>query len=222
MTRNLIDAELRLRCGIFFARICAEVFDMYRRIFICAILLIGLCLLGCGGSKDDSPIQATLQGGTTKLTLPLPFDVKNPPTDEKGTLPPEAQNVISKAERYQAGDNGLFLTASYSTFPNGFFERLSEEEIYDALNGELQINLNQMESNGQFSNLQLTQNQTKIDGNPALIVTATYIFKKQNYKSTLVYTLHGQDFWRLVFDYLESDAKAVNAADKAVAGIKIQ
>ena len=205
---------------------------LYRRILLGVMIVVGLFLVGCGGGsdeektpavKEDSAPQVSLHGTKTTLTLPLPFEFKNPPLDERGTLPPEVQGIILKAERYQAGDNGVFLNVSYSTFSDQVrFDNLSEPEIYNALNEELKLNVTELENNQQFSNLQITPTQTKVDGNPALIAMATYGYQGKDYQSTLVYTLHGQDFWRLIFDYQATDAQAVSTVDNAVKGIKIR
>lgn len=199
---------------------------IYRRILICAIMLVGILLVGCGsedgGDNDGSLTEMSLRGGKTSLTMPLPFTVKNAPKDESESIPPELKEIILKSERYQAGEKGIYLNATYSIFKEGLFASLSEEDLYAMLNEELTSNVEILKNDGKFSNLQVTSNKTQIDGNPALIATATYTYEGKDAKSIMIYTLHGDDFWRLIFDYMASDAKADSIVNNAVQNIKIK
>ena len=203
----------------------------YKQFFTCVAMFVMLCcIVGCKSEdvpkkpakSNPSMIPATLTGGKTKLLIDLPFEVKNPPVDEVGGIPSELEGIMLKAQRYQAGNAKIFMNASFSTFKEGLFDNLSEQEIYDALNEELQDNINTLNNNGQFSNLQISQSRTKIDNNFAIIALATYNYQNKNCKSTMVYTLHGQDFWRLIFDYMEADKESGRMVDRSVKSIKFK
>lgn len=194
-----------------------------RRILICAIVIVGIFLIGCGGgSNESSPSEVSLRGGNTTLIMPLPFAVKNPPLDESGDIPEELKGIILKSERYQAGDNGIYLNATYSTFQEGLFQSLSEDELYEALQEEHKNVMSTLNGNEKFSNIQVSSNKNQVDGNPAIIATATYRYDGNDAKSIMVYTLHGDVFWRLIFDFRASDTKAADTVDNAVKNIKLQ
>lgn len=167
--------------------------------------------------------SVSLRGEETTLLIDLPFEVTSPPRDEVGGIPPELDGIILKAQRYRVGNDKIFLNASFSLFNPDVILNLSEEKLYEALNGELNLNVNQLKSNNKFTELQAEHQQTKIDGNPAVVAMITYIVEgNKKYKSTLVYTFKGNEMWRLIFDYPQDDAASASTVDSSVKSIKFK
>ena len=210
-----------------------------RKIFACMAILICLLLtVGCGSDKTaDKPAKpaeqkvdakkslttVTLNGDKTKLIMELPFDIPNTPKDESSSLTPELKQIILKAISYRAGTSSFVASVSCSTFNDEIISQITETDLYEALNQEMQANFTELKNNPTFTDMKIDSQKVKIDNCPAYIATATYVNDKNNkLKSTLVYLFKGSDMWRIIFDCLQSDDDAIQAADNAVKNIKLQ
>ena len=214
-----------------------------RKIFACMMILICFCFVVVGCGSDDKPANksadnksaeqkvdakkslntVTLDGDKTKLVMELPFDIPNTPKDESGSLTPELKKIILKAISYRGGSNSIMASVSCSTFNDEIISQVSEDDIYEALNSELQSNFSELKNNPKFSEMQTDYQKTKIDNCPAYIATATYLNEKNNkLKSTLIYLFKGSEMWRIIFDYRQSDDDAIKTVDNAVNNLKVQ
>lgn len=207
---------------------------IYKRIFACVMLIACLCFaFGC--QKDSATAETkdlkdegtplthvTLRGDKTTVLIDLPFDVKNPPQDESNAIPQELKGILLKAQRYQAGNGNIFMNASYTTFNSDVVSNLSEDKLYESLNGELQENIKVLQSDGRFKDLKVEHQQTKIDNAPAILATATYKLDNKNYKSTLVYIFKVPEVWKIFFDYMQDDTATGNTVQRSVKSIKFQ
>lgn len=215
---------------------------LVKRIFACMAILICLLLaVGCGGDDKsankpaDKPAEpkveaqqslntVTLNGDKTKLIMELPFDIPNEPKDESKALPPELKDIILKAISYRAGTSSFAASVSCSTFSDDIISQITEADLYEALNQEMQSNFTELNNNSKFSDMKTGYQKTTVDGCPAYIATATYVVNETNdkLKSTLIYLFKGSDMWRIIFDYRQSDDDTIKTVDNAVNSIKLQ
>ena len=217
---------------------------LVKRIFACMAILICLLLaVGCGGDDKsankpaDKPAKpaeqqtdtkkslttVTLNGDKTKLIMELPFDIPNEPKDELGSIPPELKEIILKAISYRAGTSSFAASVSCSTFSDDIISQITEADLYEALNQEMQSNFTELKNNPNFKDMKTSYQKTQVDNCPAYIATATYVNEKDNeLKSTLVYLFKGSDMWRIIFDYRQSDDDTIKTVDNAVNSIKLQ
>lgn len=203
---------------------------LFKRVFGCVLILICFCsALGCktGGllqkERDKNPTLATakLKGEKTTLSIDLPFEVTSAPKDESNLIPPELEGIILKVNTYQASSDKIALNVSNNVFNEEIVNALTEQDLREALNEELNENISEIRNNSDFSNLKTSHRETKISGNPAIIAVFTYDVKKKNHlKSTLVYIFNSSEMWRIIFDYGQSDETAASIVDSSVKSIR--
>ena len=135
-----------------------------------------------------------------------------------------SDNLSGIGWSYDAGTNTLTVSVSCSTFKDEIISQITEADLYEALNAEMQANFAELNSNNKFSDMKTSYQKTTVDGCPAYIATATYVVNETNdkLKSTLVYLFKGSDMWRIIFDYRQSDDDTIKTVDNAVNNIKLQ
>ena len=202
-----------------------------KRVFGCVLILICFCCaLGCktGGllekARDENPtlITAKLRGEKTALLIDLPFKVTGSPKDQSSEIPSDVRDVIFKLQSFKAGNDTIIMNTLCYTFQNGIIEQLSEQDIYSMFSENMEESIQPVKDNSNYSNLKTSsRNNTRIANSPAMIATMTYTYKNKNHlTSKLVYVLYGQELWRVVFDYGQSDKTAEDTVARSIKSIR--
>ena len=203
---------------------------LFKRIFGCVLILICFCsALGCktGGllqkERDKNPtlVTAKLKGEKTTLSIDLPFEVTSAPKDETSEIPSDVTDVLSKVQSYKAGNDFISTNTLCYTFQDGIVENISEQDIYNIFSESLEESILPVKYNNNYSEFKITRTDTRIANCPAMIAVATYTYKKKTHlKSKIVYVLYGQEMWRIIFDYRQSDETAASIVDSSVKSIR--
>lgn len=135
-----------------------------RYLVVACILLLTLCLLGCGSAAERPFITSSLYGDGTTLSISLPFEVDTKITWEP--VPPELQDFTTTVQRYETTEDDVALTVRNLTLTTDIdMSTLSDSDRAEVLRETANGDYEDIRTNKAFTGMRISKNESIALGN---------------------------------------------------------